>query len=46
VIADGATAYPAVQNLLLAHGLSLGAVLTTPIFVPGEFEHILGIRRP
>ena len=41
---DGA-AYPAVQNLLLAaRALGLGAVLTTPhLFVPGEFEEIIGL---
>jgi nitroreductase len=46
-IADGSTAYPAVQNLLLAaRALGLGAVLTTPnFFVPGEFEQILGIPK-
>jgi nitroreductase len=34
-----------VQNILLAaRALGLGAVLTTPhLFVPGEFEKILGI---
>lgn len=44
-LADGATAYPAVQNLLLAaRGLGLGAVLTTQhFFVPGEFEAVLGL---
>jgi len=44
-IVDGATAYPAVQNLLLAaRALGLGAVLTTQqFFVPGEFEAVLGI---
>ncbi len=44
-LVDGSTAYPAVQNLLLAaRGLGLGAVLTTPhFFVPGEFEAVLGI---
>ena len=44
-IADGSTAYPAVQNLLLAaRALGLGAVLTTQhFFVPGEFEAVLGI---
>jgi nitroreductase len=44
-VADGATAYPAVQNLLLAaRALGLGAVLTTQqFFVPGEFEAVLGI---
>jgi nitroreductase len=42
-IADGSTAYPAVQNLLLAaRALGLGAVLTTQhFFVPGEFEKVL-----
>lgn len=46
-IADGSTAYPAVQNLLLAaRTLGLGAVLTTPnFFVPGVFERILGIPK-
>lgn len=44
-MADGATAYPAVQNLLLAaRALGLGAVLTTQhFFVPGEFEAVLGL---
>lgn len=44
-MADGSTAYPAVQNLLLAaRALGLGAVLTTPhFFVPGEFEALLGV---
>ena len=44
-LTDGATAYPAVQNLLLAaRALGLGAVLTTQqFFVPGEFEAVLGI---
>lgn len=44
-LADGATAYPAVQNLLLAaRGLGLGAVLTTQhFFVPGEFEAVIGL---
>lgn len=44
-IADGSTAYPAVQNLLLAaRALGLGAVLTTPhFFVPGEFEAVIGL---
>ncbi len=44
-VADASTAYPAVQNLLLAaRALGLGAVLTTPhFFVPGEFETQLGI---
>jgi nitroreductase len=47
LLADAATAYPAVQNLLLAaRALGLGAVLTTPqFFVPGEFEAVLGIPR-
>jgi nitroreductase len=46
-IADGSTAYPAVQNLLLAaRALGLGAVLTTPnFFVPGSFEAVLGIPK-
>jgi nitroreductase len=46
-IADGSTAYPAVQNLLLAaRALGLGAVLTTPhFFVPGSFEQVLGIPK-
>lgn len=46
-IADGSTAYPAVQNLLLAaRSLGLGAVLTTPhFFVPGAFEQVLGIPK-
>ena len=46
-IADGSTAYPAVQNLLLAaRALGLGAVLTTPnFFVPGRFEAVLGIPK-
>jgi nitroreductase len=46
-IADGSTAYPAVQNLLLAaRTLGLGAVLTTPhFFVPGVFEQVLGIPK-
>ncbi len=41
---DGA-AFPAVQNLLLAaRALGLGAVLTTPhLFVPGEFEEVIGL---
>lgn len=44
-LADGSTAYPAVQNLLLAaRALGLGAVLTTQhFFVPGEFEAVLDI---
>ncbi len=39
------TAYPAVQNLLLAaRSLGLGAVLTTPqAFQPGAYEAIVGI---
>jgi nitroreductase len=43
ILADAATAYPAVQNLLLAaRALGLGAVLTTPqLFVPGAFEALL-----
>jgi nitroreductase len=47
LLADAATAYPAVQNLLLAaRALGLGAVLTTPqFFVPGEFEALLGLPR-
>jgi len=45
VKAEASTAYPAVQNILLAaRALGLGAVLTTPhLFVPGAFEKILGI---
>jgi nitroreductase len=44
-MADGSTAYPAVQNLLLAaRALGLGAVLTTQhFFVPGEFEAAVGL---
>jgi nitroreductase len=44
-LSDGATAYPAVQNLLLAaRALGLGAVLTTQHFLaPGEFERVLGL---
>jgi nitroreductase len=44
---DGSTAYPAVQNLLLAaRALGLGAVLTTQQFlVPGQFEAVLGMPR-
>jgi nitroreductase len=44
-LADGSTAYPAVQNILLAaRGLGLGAVLTTQhFFVPGEFEAAIGL---
>jgi len=47
LLADAATAYPAVQNLLLAaRALGLGAVLATPqFFVPGEFEAIVGLPR-
>jgi nitroreductase len=46
-IADAGTAFPAVQNLLLAaRALGLGAVLATPqLFVPGEFEALLGVPR-
>ena len=46
-MADGATAYPAVQNLLLAaRARGLGAVLTTlHFFVPGEFERIIDLPR-
>lgn len=45
LMADGATAYPVVQNLLLtARALGLGAVLATPhLFVPGQFEEILNV---
>lgn len=44
-LADGSTAYPAVQNILLAaRALGLGAVLTTQhFFVPGEFEAVVGL---
>jgi len=44
-LADGSTAYPAVQNILLAaRALGLGAVLTTQhFFVPGEFEAAIGL---
>jgi nitroreductase len=44
-MADGSTAYPAVQNMLLAaRALGLGAVLTTQhFFVPGEFEAAVGL---
>jgi len=44
-LADGATAYPAVQNLLLAaRARGLGAVLTTlHFFLPGEFERVIGL---
>jgi nitroreductase len=43
-LAKGSTAYPAVQNILLAaRALGLGAVMTTQhFFVPGEFEKVLG----
>jgi nitroreductase len=45
--AEASTAYPAVQNLLLAaRTLGLGAVLTTPhLFIPGVFEKLLGIPK-
>jgi nitroreductase len=44
-LADGATAYPAVQNLLLAaRALGLGSVLTTlHFFLPGEFERVIDL---
>lgn len=44
-LSDGATAYPAVQNILLAaRAMGLGAVLTTQhFFLPGEFEAVLGL---
>lgn len=44
-MADGSTAYPAVQNMLLAaRALGLGAVLTTQhFFVPGQFEEAVGL---
>jgi nitroreductase len=44
-LAEGATAYPAVQNILLAaRALGLGAVLTTQHFLaPGEFEAAIGL---
>jgi nitroreductase len=44
-LADGSTAYPAVQNILLAaRSLGLGSVLTTQhFFVPGEFEAAIGL---
>lgn len=47
ILAEAATAYPAVQNLLLAaRALGLGAVLATPqLFVPGAFESILDVPR-
>ncbi|MCB1749462.1 MAG: nitroreductase family protein [Gammaproteobacteria bacterium] len=46
-MAAGSSAYPAVQNLLLAaRALGLGAVITTQhFFVPGEFEAVLGLPR-
>lgn len=46
-LAAGSTAYPAVQNLLLAaRALGLGAVMTTQhFFVPGEFEDIVGLPK-
>ncbi len=43
-----ASAYPAVQNLLLAaRGMGLGAVLTTPQLLgpPGRIEKVLGIPK-
>lgn len=44
-LAAGATAYPAVQNILLAaRALGLGSVLTTQhFFVRGEFETAIGL---
>lgn len=44
-MAAGSTAYPAVQNLLLAaRALGLGAVLTTQhFFLPGVFERIVDL---
>lgn len=44
-MADGATAYPAVQNILLAaRAIGLGAVITTQhFFIPGEMEAVLGL---
>lgn len=44
-LADGSTAYPAVQNILLAaRALGLGAVLTTQhFFLPGQFEAAVGL---
>jgi nitroreductase len=44
-MAEGATAYPAVQNILLAaRALGLGAVLTTQHFLaPGQFEAAIGL---
>jgi nitroreductase len=46
-LAKGSTAYPAVQNMLLAaRALGLGAVMTTQhFFVPGEFEKVLGLPK-
>ena len=46
-LSKGATAYPAVQNLLLAaRALGLGAVMTTQhFFVPGEFEKVLELPK-
>lgn len=46
-LAAGSTAYPAVQNLLLAaRALGLGAVLTTQhFFLPGEFERIVDLPK-
>ena len=46
-LADGATSYPAVQNLLLAaRALGLGAVMTTQhFFLPGVFERIIELPR-
>jgi nitroreductase len=46
-LARGSTAYPAVQNILLAaRALGLGAVMTTQhFFVPGEFEKVLGVPK-
>ncbi len=44
-LADGSTAYPAVQNILLAaRGLGLGATLTTQhLLLPGQFEAAVGL---
>ena len=46
-LAAGSTAYPAVQNLLLAaRALGLGAVMTTQhVFLPGVFEDIVGLPK-
>lgn len=46
-LAAGSTAYPAVQNLLLAaRALGLGAVMTTQhFFLPGVFEDIVGLPK-